>query len=50
MSASVYHQLGIVAQEQLQWATAVAHYNQVLALTLNSMTASQASTFHQLVG
>ncbi|MCB8967473.1 MAG: hypothetical protein H6660_11325 [Ardenticatenaceae bacterium] len=26
-SQSTYHQLGIVAQEQREWATAASHYN-----------------------
>ncbi len=30
--ATVYHQLGAVAQEQRQWETAVRHYEQVLAI------------------
>jgi len=48
-SATAYHQLGRVAQEQRQWETAVAHYNQALALKIEfNDRYSQASTYHQL--
>ncbi len=39
----------MVAQEQQEWATAVSHYNQALALFIEfNDRYSQASTYHQL--
>jgi tetratricopeptide (TPR) repeat protein/type II secretory pathway predicted ATPase ExeA len=47
--ASTYHQLGRVAQEQRQWATAEAHYQQALQIKIEfNDRYSQASTYHQL--
>ena len=47
--ASTYHQLGIVAQAQRQWAQAEQHYQQALALKIEfNDRYSQASTYHQL--
>ncbi|MBK8935771.1 MAG: tetratricopeptide repeat protein [Chloroflexi bacterium] len=47
--ASTYHQLGMVAQEQREWATAVSHYNQALALFIEfNDRYNQAGTYHQL--
>lgn len=47
--ATVYHQLGRVAQEQRQWVQAEAHYQQALALKIEfNDRYSQASTYHQL--
>jgi len=48
-TAIIYHQLGIVAQTQRQWATAESHYNQALQLFIEfNDRYSQASTYHQL--
>ncbi|MBK8935772.1 MAG: tetratricopeptide repeat protein [Chloroflexi bacterium] len=39
----------MVAQEQREWATAVSHYNQALALKIEfNDRYSQAGTYHQL--
>ncbi|MBK7180860.1 MAG: tetratricopeptide repeat protein [Chloroflexi bacterium] len=47
--ATTYHQLGRVAEEQREWATAVSHYNQALAIYIDfNDRYSQASTYHQL--
>ncbi|MCB9435334.1 MAG: tetratricopeptide repeat protein, partial [Ardenticatenaceae bacterium] len=47
--ASTYHQLGIVAQAQRQWETAVSHYQQALAIKIElNDRYSQASTYGQL--
>ena len=47
--ATVYHQLGYVAQEQRQWLQAEHSYQQALALTIEfNDRYSQASTYHQL--
>ena len=49
LSASIYHRLGYVAQEQRQWAQAEAHYQQALALNIEFHDRySQASTYHNL--
>jgi tetratricopeptide (TPR) repeat protein len=49
LSASVYHQLGRVAQEQRQWAQAEQYYQQALQLFVEyNDRYSQASTYHQL--
>lgn len=48
-SASVYHQLGIVGQEQRQWAQAERYYGQALEILIEfNDRYSQASTYHQL--
>lgn len=47
--ATIYHQLGRVAQAQRQWAQAEQHYQQALALFIEfNDRYSQASTYHQL--
>ncbi len=47
--ASIYHQLGRVAQEQRQWPLAEAYYQQALQLKIEFHDRySQASTYHQL--
>lgn len=47
--ATVYHQLGMVAQEQRQWASAEGYYRQALALKIEfGDRYSQAGTYHQL--
>ena len=47
--ATAYHQLGIVAQEQRQWAQAEQYYRQALDLKIEfNDRYSQASTYHQL--
>jgi tetratricopeptide (TPR) repeat protein len=49
LSASTYHQLGIVAQEQRQWQQAEAHYRQALDIYIEyNDRYNQASTYHQL--
>ncbi|MGH9936600.1 MAG: CHAT domain-containing protein [Blastocatellia bacterium] len=49
MSASIYHQLGIVAQEQRQWAQAEQYYKEALAIKVEFQDRySQARTYHQL--
>jgi tetratricopeptide (TPR) repeat protein len=48
-SASIYHQLGIVAQEQRQWKQAEQHYRQALQLFIEyNDRYNQAKTYHQL--
>src|SRR5262249_24614737 len=48
-SASIYHQLGYVAQEQRQWAQAEAYYQQALQIYVEyNDRYSQADTYHQL--
>jgi tetratricopeptide (TPR) repeat protein len=48
-SASIYHQLGMVAQEQRQWAQAEQYYQQALQLKIEyNDRYRQASTYHQL--
>jgi tetratricopeptide (TPR) repeat protein len=47
--AVMYHQLGIVAQEQRQWAQAERYYQEALALKIEfNDRYSQANTYHQL--
>ncbi|MBN1401465.1 MAG: CHAT domain-containing protein, partial [Anaerolineae bacterium] len=47
--ATIYHQLGIVAQEQRQWAQAEQSYQQALDIKIAfNDRYSQASTYHQL--
>ena len=47
--ASVHHQLGMVAQAQRQWETAVSHYQQALAIFIEfNDRYRQASTYHNL--
>jgi tetratricopeptide (TPR) repeat protein len=49
LNAVTYHQLGIVAEEQRQWAAAEAYYQQALAIDQEfGNRYSQASTYHQL--
>ena len=49
MSASIYHQLGYVAQEQRQWAQVEQYYQQALALFIEfNDRYGQAATYHQL--
>ncbi len=48
-SASIYHQLGRVAQEQRQWTQAEQHYQQALQIKIAyNDRYEQASTYHQL--
>ena len=48
-TAGTYHQLGMVAQEQRQWAQAEQHYQQALAINIEfNDRYSQADTYHQL--
>ena len=48
-TATIYHQLGRVAEEQRQWAQAEQHYQQALAIYIEfNDRYSQASTYHQL--
>ncbi|MBI2303118.1 MAG: tetratricopeptide repeat protein [Chloroflexi bacterium] len=48
-SASIYHQLGIVAQEQRRWPQAEGYYQQALAIKIEFQDRySQAVTYHQL--
>jgi tetratricopeptide (TPR) repeat protein len=48
-SATFYHNLGIVAQEQRQWAQAEQHYQHALALKIEfNDRDEQANTYHQL--
>ncbi len=48
-SASIYHQLGVVAQEQRQWAQAERYYQQALEIKIAfNDRYEQASTYHQL--
>ena len=47
--AHIYHQLGIVAQEQRQWAQAEDYYRQALELFVEfNDRYAQALTYHQL--
>ena len=49
LGSSIYHQLGIVAQEQRRWAEAEGYYKQALAIKVEfNDRHSQASTYHQL--
>ncbi|MFN8467953.1 MAG: tetratricopeptide repeat protein [Caldilineaceae bacterium] len=48
-TASTYHQLGRVAQEQRQWAQSEQHYQQALALLIEfNDRYEQAGTYHNL--
>jgi len=48
-SASIYHQLGIVAQAQRQWQQAVDYYQQALDIKIEfNDRYAQAGTYHQL--
>ena len=48
-SASIYHQLGMVAQEQRQWDQAKTYYQQALQIYVESQDRySQARTYYQL--
>ena len=48
-SASIYHQLGMVAQEQRQWAQAEEHYRKALEIYVEfDDRYEQAGTYHQL--
>ncbi len=48
-SASIHHQLGIVAQEQRQWDQAENYFQQALKIKIEFEDRySQASTYHQL--
>ncbi len=48
-SAPIYHQLGVVAQEQRQWAQAEQYYQKTLQIKIDFNDRSeQASTYHQL--
>ncbi|MAT98651.1 MAG: Tfp pilus assembly protein PilF [Anaerolineaceae bacterium] len=48
-TSMIYHQLGMVAEKQRQWETAVAHYEKALAIFIefNDWNA-QAKAYHQL--
>ncbi len=49
MKAGVYHQLGIVAQEQRQWDQAEHYYQQALQIKIDfDDRYEQAGTYHQL--
>jgi len=49
LSASIYHNLGLVAQEQRQWEQAEAYYQQALQIDIEYQDRyAQASTYHQL--
>uniref|UniRef100_UPI0020295AE7 tetratricopeptide repeat protein n=2 Tax=unclassified Caballeronia TaxID=2646786 RepID=UPI0020295AE7 len=49
LSASIYHQLGVVAQAQHQWPQAEQYYQQALAIKIEfNDRYAQASTYHQL--
>jgi tetratricopeptide (TPR) repeat protein len=49
LSAGIYHQLGIVAQEQRQWTQAERYYQQALAIFIEFKDRhAQATTYHQL--
>ena len=49
ISASIYHQLGMVAQEQRQWEQAEAYYQHALQIKIESQDRyGQASTYHNL--
>jgi tetratricopeptide (TPR) repeat protein len=48
-SASIYHQLGRVAEDQRQWKQAEQHYREALTIKIEfDDRYSQASTYHQL--
>ncbi len=48
-SATIYHQLGMVAQEQRKWKEAEQYYQQALQLKIEyNDRYAQASTYHQL--
>ena len=48
-SASIYHQLGMVAQAQRQWPQAEQYYQQALAINIEfNDRYEQARTYHQL--
>ncbi|MDM8564322.1 tetratricopeptide repeat protein [Candidatus Halobeggiatoa sp. HSG11] len=49
LSAGLYHQLGMVAQEQRQWPTAEQYYQKALEIKIElNDKYSQAGTYHQL--
>jgi tetratricopeptide (TPR) repeat protein len=49
LSAGIYHQLGMVAQEQRQWAQAEQYYQQALQIKIEFKDRyEQARTYHQL--
>jgi tetratricopeptide (TPR) repeat protein len=49
MSASIYYQLGMVAQEQRQWSQAEQYYQQALSIDAEFYDRyGQARTYHQL--
>ena len=50
LSAGIYHQLGIVAQEQRQWAQAEEHYQQSLQIYIDfkNRYEQMGTTYHQL--
>jgi tetratricopeptide (TPR) repeat protein len=49
LPASIYHQLGIVAQDQRQWEEAEENYREALRIFIEfNDRYSQASTYHQL--
>jgi len=49
LSASIYHQLGRVAQEQRQWAQAEQYYQKALEIYVEfNDRYQQAGTYHQL--
>jgi len=48
-SASIYHQLGMIAQEQRKWREAERYYQQALQIYIEYQDSyAQASTYHQL--
>ena len=48
-TATTYQQLGMVAQAQREWETAVSHYNNALKIFIDfNDRYTQASTYHQL--
>ena len=49
LCAGIYHQLGIVAEEQRKWKLAEQYYKQALEIKIEAEDRySQASTYHQL--
>ena len=49
LSASIHHQLGVVAQEQRKWEQAEAYYQQALQISIEYQDRyAQAGTYHQL--
>jgi uncharacterized protein HemY len=49
LSASIYHQLGMVAQEQRQWEQAEDYYQKALQISIDfNDRYAQAGTYHQL--